>query len=120
MNPNHVLIALLVFGAVLSGYLEFLEMRRIPEPEIVRVGSMIAFSVLTFAWYKFDSDIRGYKRTPLLNVGVVALGLFAVPYYLIRSRERGHRLKAVIFFIGFVLAFVAALSLGALPVAMLS
>jgi hypothetical protein len=46
-------------------------MRGIPEPEIVQVESMIAFSVLTFAWYKFDSDIRGYKRSPLLNVGVI-------------------------------------------------
>jgi CDP-diglyceride synthetase len=120
MNPNHVLIALLVFGAVLSGYLEFLQMRRLPEPEIVQVGSMIAFSVLTFAWYKFDSDIRGYKRSPLLNVSVVALGLLVVPYYLIRSRERGHRLKAVISFIGYVLAFVVALVLGALPVRLIS
>jgi hypothetical protein len=57
MKPNHVLIALLVFGAVLSGYLAFLDMRGIPEPEIVQIGSMIGFSVLIFAWYKFDSDI---------------------------------------------------------------
>lgn len=120
MNPNRILIALLAFGAVLSGYLEFLDMKGIPEPEIVQVGSMIAFSVLIFAWYRFDSDIRGYKRSPLLNVSVVAIGILAVPYYLVRSRERGERLKAVIYFIGYIAAFLVTLSLGALPVTLLS
>ena len=81
---------------------------------------MIAFSVLTFAWYRFDSDIRGYKRSPLLNVSVVALGLFAVPYYLIRSRERGQRIKAILFFFGYLLAFIVALILGSAGNAMLS
>ena len=120
MKPNHVLIALLVFGAVLSGYLAFLDMRGIPEPEIVQIGSMIGFSVLIFAWYKFDSDIRGYKRSPLLNVSVVAVGMLAVPYYLIRSRERGQRLKAVVYYIGYVVALLVTFGLGALPVALLS
>jgi hypothetical protein len=46
--------------------------------------------------------------------------LLAVPYYLLRSRERGQRLFAMAKLLGFVVLMVAALVVGALPVAVVS
>jgi hypothetical protein len=50
----------------------------------------IAFTLITvaliFLWYRFDAAEAGYRRTPWLNVGVIAVALLALPYYLFRSR----------------------------------
>jgi hypothetical protein len=42
--------------------------------------------LLVFAWYRFDSDELAYRRTPFLNVAIVALAVLALPYYFFRSR----------------------------------
>ena len=120
MKPKHILLALLIVSAALGGFLAFLEERGLPEPEVVRLCSMSTVWVLIFAWYRVDSDIQGYKRSPFLNVGVAAFAVLAVPYYLVRSRARGSRLKAVAYFIGFFVLFIAVFTLGALPVALFS
>ncbi|HEY6621099.1 MAG TPA: hypothetical protein VIY68_16250 [Steroidobacteraceae bacterium] len=41
---------------------------------------------LAFWWYRLDSDSRAYRRTPLMSVAVVGVTIFAMPYYLFRSR----------------------------------
>jgi hypothetical protein len=44
----------------------------------------------------------------LLNIGVVVLPEIALPYYIIRSRDKGQKGKAVLKLIGFVgLTFVS-------------
>lgn len=44
------------------------------------------FALQLFLWYRIDSDQRSYKRSPWLNVCVMAIALFALPYYFFRSR----------------------------------
>ena len=39
-----------------------------------------------FAWFRFDTDQRSYRRTPLLNICVLAIAIVALPYYFFRSR----------------------------------
>jgi hypothetical protein len=41
---------------------------------------------LIYWWYHTDKQQRDYKAGPLMNVGVVALTLLALPVYFIRSR----------------------------------
>ena len=41
---------------------------------------------LVFLWFRLDADQRGYGRSPLLNISVVALAIVALPYYFFRSR----------------------------------
>jgi hypothetical protein len=41
---------------------------------------------LIFFWFRLDANQRGYRRSPLLNVSVVALAIVALPYYFFRSR----------------------------------
>ena len=65
--------------------------------------SDILFSViatlLVFAWYRFDSDERSYRRTPFLSVAVVALAVLALPYYFFKSRGFARGSVAVCLFI---------------------
>ena len=50
----------------------------------------IAFALLSvalvFAWYRMDAWKRGYRRSPVLDVMVVAVTILALPYYFFRTR----------------------------------
>ena len=39
-----------------------------------------------FWWYHVDKAQKGYRAGPLMNVGVVALTIVALPVYFIRTR----------------------------------
>ncbi len=41
---------------------------------------------LVFTWYRMDSRRCGYRRSPVLDVMVVAIAILALPYYFFRSR----------------------------------
>lgn len=71
------------------------------------------FSFIGFLWFCRDSDARGYPRSRWLSVCMVGLGPLAVPYYLVRSRPRGERAKALLRLAAFMLAELALLLLGA-------
>ncbi|WP_460834774.1 hypothetical protein [Lysobacter humi (ex Lee et al. 2017)] len=45
-----------------------------------------AFALMIFWWYRTDTSERNYKRTPWLNVSVIAVAALALPYYFFRSR----------------------------------
>lgn len=47
---------------------------------------MPAFAFLLFLWYRIDSEQRSYRRTPWLNVMIIAVAVIALPYYFVRSR----------------------------------
>ena len=120
MKPNHILVLLLLYIAALSGMASYLDPRRIAEPQWSVVVTSIMGPLLVFWWYWADSTSRSYRRSPLLNVSIVAVGFLAVPYYLPRSRERGRRLLAFAGMFGFVLLMVVAMVVGALPGALVS
>jgi hypothetical protein len=105
-NQSKVLIAALcvafALGAVLS-------LARSPaQMEWLNGVSLLLSTFLTFAWYRYDSDARQYRRSYPLNVGVIALSLLALPYYLFRSRGLLSGLLAL------VLLLVLSIGLGAL------
>ena len=78
------------------------------------VAFQVAFSFLCFYWYRLDSEARCYRRTPLLNVAVVAFGWIAIPYYLARSRSSGAKVRSVLRCLGFSIALLFMPVLGAL------
>ena len=120
MKPNHILILLLVYIAALSAMASYLEVMHIAEPQWSVILTSLLASSLIFWWYWTDSTLRAYRRSPLLNVAVIAVAFVAIPYYLIRSRPSGQRLRAVASMLGFVALLVVALFIGALPVVLLS
>ena len=71
-------------------------------------------AILVFTWYFLDTGEHAYRRTPLLNVMVVAVGIVAIPYYLLRSRGTQRGLRAIGLFLLALLAWfiLAAAGLG--------
>lgn len=61
---------------------------------------MPVFLLLIFWWYRLDTDQHKYKRTPWLNVGVIAVGILVLPYYFFRSRGFKGGLLATVAMIG--------------------
>lgn len=60
------------------------------EPGMVYPKTDIPFMLigmfLSFWWYCLDSEQINYKRGKLLNVGIIAAGFLAFPYYFFRTR----------------------------------
>ncbi len=81
--------SIVVGAALLLGFASG-AVRQLVAPDQVISPVDIAFMLvgvfLVFLWYRFDTDLMRYRRSPLLNVAVVALGLIALPYYFLRSR----------------------------------
>jgi uncharacterized membrane protein len=62
---------------------------------------------LVFVWYRLDSDSRQFKRTPLLSIAVVGVGIVAMPYYLFRTRGLRRGALATFAFLLMVLGYSA-------------
>ena len=120
MKTHHIVVILLLYFAALSGMASYLDARGVAEPQWSVVLTSLAGSLLVFWWYWTDSTLRAYRRSPLLNVAVVAIGFLAIPYYLLRSREKGQRLSAFARMLGFIVLLVVAMLIGTLPVALFS
>jgi hypothetical protein len=114
MNGKTMVLLLLALSALLAGLFD-------PVVNAAR-GSLAWFSMalslfcatLVFTWYYLDTDERAYRRTPLLNMMVVAAGVVAIPYYLFRSRGARRGLRAIGFFLLALLSWfvLAAAGLG--------
>lgn len=115
VTARHVLILLLTYAAVLSGALTWMDDRGIREPQWMSVTTSIVFSLLCFWWYWLDAGVRRYRRTPLLNVAVIGIAVIAIPWYVIRSRPRGEKLRALGRLVGYVGLVIAASVVGAVP-----
>ena len=64
-----------------------------------------AFALLLFLWYRIDSEHRSYRRSPWLNVCVIAIAIIALPYYFFRSRGfKGGAIASMIMLLMFVLS----------------
>jgi hypothetical protein len=47
---------------------------------------MLAGGLIIFTWYYYDSEQIKFKRGILLNTGIIAIAIIALPYYFYRSR----------------------------------
>jgi O-antigen/teichoic acid export membrane protein len=112
MTPKRILIALfflmMVDGAIDATYSAGAE----EAPIGWSLALALTFSFLCFVWYRHDSDERHYARSRWLNIGMVVLTVFAMPYYLARSRPRGQKLRALARCAGFALLLVLATAIG--------
>ncbi|MVW59526.1 hypothetical protein GPY61_06255 [Massilia sp. NEAU-DD11] len=119
MTKTHVL-TLLVALTLVFGVVDAREMVLGVQSNGWAVLSTVLFSFLSFCWYRLDSDAHQYRRTALLNVGVVMLAIVAVPYYLVRSRPAGQKGRALLRLAGFCLVLVVAAGLGSVAYELLA
>lgn len=64
------------------------------ETTVFDYVSLPVFLLLTFLWYRLDAAERSYRRSSMLNIGVVGLTAVALPYYFFKSRGAARGLLA--------------------------
>jgi hypothetical protein len=111
MTRTHILALLLAVTAV-YGVVDARQMALHIQYSGWEVLSTLMFSFLCFCWYRLDSDVLMYRRTALLNVGIVMFAVLAVPYYLVRSRPAGQKGRALLRLAGFCALLVVAAGIG--------
>ena len=118
MKPLHIAAVGVVVSGVLAGLADglFADAQSVGPttrlfadfgPTVVGVGFI-------FAWLHYDEKEHAYRRSPLLNIGIVLVALVFVPVYLVRSRPSGRRFRAVL---GFVAVLVVWITIGRVTVA---
>jgi ribose/xylose/arabinose/galactoside ABC-type transport system permease subunit len=111
-RPTRPALFALLFIAVMAGAMNgFAATRHAAQPLLWTHALDLTFSFLCFVWYCRDGDARSYIRSRWLNVAMITVTMFTVPYYLWRSRPQGQRLRAIMRYAGFgvLLGGVAAL-----------
>jgi len=112
VNGKTVVLVMLALTALLAGLL---------DPVFSAAGRTWAWydmalslvcAILVFTWYYIDSDEWAYRRTPLLNMMVVALGIVAIPYYLFRTRGARQGFRAFGLFLLALLAWFVLAAAG--------
>jgi hypothetical protein len=106
-HAQKVKICALAILAVVSLIMPMLEMMFTGTVEDLGKWSLVQ-NLLSippiFWWYHVDKAEKGYRAGPLMNVGVIALTIVALPIYFIRSRgwRRGSVsvLKGIVVFAG--------------------
>jgi hypothetical protein len=88
------LLALVSFAGPLIEVLATGEVEDFGKFEMVETFIAIA---LVFWWYHVDKRSRGYAAGPLMNGGIIAAAVIALPVYFVRSRgwKRGLLATAV-------------------------
>ncbi len=112
MTPKRILVALLLL-TVLDG---MADARYAAHPASGLAGWQVASaflsSFLCFLWYRRDSDTRCFVRSRWLSVGVVNFAIAGIPYYLLRSRPAGVKMRALLRCVGFAMLIGVAYVLG--------
>lgn len=91
VGPNHVFDArgIVLISLAVIGFAGGMA-RQLLAPGQSFAQADLPFALLTvglvFAWYRMDSRRCGYRRSPVLDVMVVAIAILALPYYFFRTR----------------------------------
>jgi hypothetical protein len=68
---------------------------------------VVAGIFLIFLWYRLDTDERHFRRPALLNIMIVVLPLFSLPYYFFRTRTVSRALLATALVVAAAILFTA-------------
>jgi len=79
-------LALLVAITLASPIVESVMTGRVEDYSAYDVGGTLVSLVPLFWWYHVDKAEMNYRAGPLMNVGLAAAAIIALPIYLIRSR----------------------------------
>jgi hypothetical protein len=102
VRPKLVALGLLALISLVSPIIEVMVTGRVETMGtfgLVETGISI---LIVLWWYHIDKQERNYRAGPLMNAGVVALAIVALPVYFIRSRGWKKGAVATAIAIGFV------------------
>jgi len=115
VKPPHIAAVGVVVSGVLAGIADGLFADALSVAPTTRLiadfGPTLVGVGFIFAWLHYDEKEHAYRRSPLLNIGILLLAIIFVPVYLVRSRPAGRRFLAVL---GFVAALILWITIGQL------
>lgn len=111
MRPKHALIAMLALMLV-SGLAEPPQASAAMPPAWWVLLSTFLSSFLPFYWYRLDSEARLFLPSRWMSTGLVTLTPVVLPIYLLRTRPRGQRARALLRCAGFFLLMLLASGAG--------
>jgi hypothetical protein len=90
-------LAILAGVSLLSPALEIAVTGRVEPFGNFGIADTVVSIAAIYWWYYADKEQREFRAGPLLNAGVIALALVALPVYFVRSRgwKRGGLATAV-------------------------
>ena len=102
-----ILLAAIFIAAFFGGAVGQITEPNNPFPRAAFIATLVGAALLFF-WFRLDANERGFQRSALLNVGVVALAIVALPYYFFKSRgaKRGVVLTVVFVAAAYSLSWV--------------
>ena len=80
-NKKRLVLALILLASLAAGFLE----RGAPSDTWLTTQAVLSIA-LVFVWVLLDSRERGYRMSWGLKAALICLTVFALPYYLFRSR----------------------------------
>jgi hypothetical protein len=102
MNQKWLALRGLVICAALIGVVgAFVEHSSATLKNTTQIAALGVVVTLIFVWVHHDSAERDYKRSQLLNAGLLIFPLIFVPVYLFLSRNKGQKAPALLGCIGF-------------------
>jgi peptidoglycan/LPS O-acetylase OafA/YrhL len=104
VRPKLVALGLLALISLISPMMEKLVTGRVEMLSRFGMIETVVSLVVLFWWYHMDKREWSYKAGPLMNGGVLAFAIVALPVYFVRTR--GWKKGAVT--IALALAFLAA------------
>jgi hypothetical protein len=102
MKPKLVALGILGLISLISPMIEMMVTGRVETFGTFGMVEMFVSVPIAFWWYHMDKQERNYRAGPLMNIGVVALAIVALPVYFIRSRGWRKGAVATAVAIGFV------------------
>src|SRR5713226_9149564 len=112
MSARIPLFVILV-ATFLFGLLNVIFTGKLSIPTSWKLTEQLLLVMLIYWWYYLDKTQRTMRTGPLLNIGVVALPIVAIPVYLFRSRGFKSGFVSFLLFIGFCATALATLVVGA-------
>jgi hypothetical protein len=102
MNQKRLALRGLVVCAALIGVVgAFVEHSSATLNNTVQIAALVSVVTLIFVWVHHDSAERDYKRSQLINAGLLVFPLVFLPIYLLLSRNKGQKAPALLECIGF-------------------
>jgi hypothetical protein len=92
----------LIFGIVYGAISSYL--RTSQQQFMFQMAGNIVLLGVGFYWLHYDSLEHNFRRSALLNTGIVAFALIFVPYYFFRTRSEGKRVRPILSFLGLIIA----------------
>lgn len=94
-RPKSAVLGFLAALSFMSPMVEALVTGRVETLSAYGLIETLVSLVLLFTWYHLDKRERDYRAGRLMNAGMLAAAVIALPIYLVRSRGWKHGMIAI-------------------------